>query len=289
MKNNSMTKQEIQRWEITQRSYFKRERLLHWQFILLKNNGFDFNSQIGLWLSFDEARTYIHSLNLKGSKEYKQWWKKHKPNNIPYNPYRVYNDKWISWGDWLGTGRIATNKIVYLPFKEAREYVHSLGLKSSNEWQEYCISGKKPTNIPSNPQITYKNEWKGMGDWTGTNYTVGGIKKSIMPFNDARTFVRSLGLKDSREWNKWFQKNNPTDIPCHPEISYKNEWISWNNWLGTEWISFDEVKKLVHPLKLKNIQEWFKWWVLNKPLNVPRHVEITYKDEWKGTKDFLGN
>jgi hypothetical protein len=45
---------------------------------------------------------------------------------------------------------------VYRPFKEAREFVRSLNLKGTKEWQEYCKSGEKPDDIPSAPWETYK-------------------------------------------------------------------------------------------------------------------------------------
>jgi hypothetical protein len=53
-------------------------------------------------------------------------------------------------------------------FEESRAFVHTLGLKSQAEWARYRKSGHKPSDIPSNPNRTYKNEWKGMGDWLGT-------------------------------------------------------------------------------------------------------------------------
>jgi hypothetical protein len=44
-----------------------------------------------------------------------------------------------------------------------------LGLKNQKDWFEYCRSGKKPKNIPSNPQRTYKNRgWTSWSDWLGT-------------------------------------------------------------------------------------------------------------------------
>ena len=44
-------------------------------------------------------------------------------------------------------------------FESAREFVRKLGLKNKPEWQEYCKSGDKPDDIPSDPWIVYK-EWK---------------------------------------------------------------------------------------------------------------------------------
>jgi predicted helicase len=55
------------------------------------------------------------------------------------------------------------------PFEEARELVHSLGLKSEKEWREYARSGRLPADIPAKPERTYKGEgWAGWGDWLGT-------------------------------------------------------------------------------------------------------------------------
>jgi hypothetical protein len=41
------------------------------------------------------------------------------------------------------------------PFKKARAFVRDLGCKSQVEWFDYCTSGKKPTDIPSNPTLAY--------------------------------------------------------------------------------------------------------------------------------------
>ncbi|MGI8851880.1 MAG: hypothetical protein ACR2GC_01010 [Methyloceanibacter sp.] len=42
--------------------------------------------------------------------------------------------------------------------------------------------------MPSNPQIAYRSEWKGWGDWLGT----GNTKNSFLPFAEARSIVRGL-------------------------------------------------------------------------------------------------
>jgi len=57
---------------------------------------------------------------------------------------------------------------VISPFLDAREFVRKLGLKSSQDWRKYCKSGRKPSNIPANPERTYGEEWKGWGYWLRT-------------------------------------------------------------------------------------------------------------------------
>jgi exonuclease I len=87
--------------------------------------------------------------------------------------------------------------VKFRPFAEAREFVHSLGLKNQQEWEKYCKSGKKPVDIPTHPHIIYKDNWNDFPDWLGYE------KKKWRPFEQAREYVRSLGLKDSRQWNEY--------------------------------------------------------------------------------------
>jgi hypothetical protein len=57
----------------------------------------------------------------------------------------------------------------FVPYEKAREYVRSLGIKSSTEWREYCRIGNRPDNIPSDLCITYKNKgWISWGEFFGT-------------------------------------------------------------------------------------------------------------------------
>jgi hypothetical protein len=77
---------------------------------------------------------------------------------------------------------------------DARQFVHTLGLKSQAEWAKYRKSGRKPSDIPSNPNRTYKNEWQGFGDWLGTG-TIAPFEMKFRPFEEARQYVHKLGIK----------------------------------------------------------------------------------------------
>ena len=108
---------------------------------------------------FKSAREFARSLNLKSNVEWQEFIKKNKPFDLPIRPDSSYKNKgWTSWGDFLGTGTVAPRNRVYLPFKEARDFVRSLNLKDQKEWDDYCKSGKKPDDIPFAPWHTYK-EW----------------------------------------------------------------------------------------------------------------------------------
>jgi len=43
-----------------------------------------------------------------------------------------------------------------------------LNLKNQKEWKEFSLSGKRPDNIPSNPNRAYKSKgWIGLADFLG--------------------------------------------------------------------------------------------------------------------------
>ena len=83
----------------------------------------------------------------------------------------------------------------YRSFKEARAFARKLGLKSETEWRDYCKSGKKPGDIPVNPNRAMPMRaglvW---GDWLGTGHDAA-VLREYRSFKEARDFVRGLGLK----------------------------------------------------------------------------------------------
>ena len=60
---------------------------------------------------------------------------------------------WTSWGDFLGTGSVATKDMVFLPYEEAQRVAQGLGIKGSEEYYERYTEAE---GLPSNPDQTYK-------------------------------------------------------------------------------------------------------------------------------------
>jgi len=118
------------------------------------------SNQLREFKPFEEARDFVHKLKLKTLKEWFDYCKSGlKPEDIPTAPNQTYKqDGWKSWGDWLGTGSIASFLREYKQFEEAREFVHNLNLKNGEEWKDYCKSGHKPEDIPAKPYRTYKQD-----------------------------------------------------------------------------------------------------------------------------------
>jgi superfamily II DNA or RNA helicase/transcriptional regulator NrdR family protein len=255
-----------------------------------------------IYRSFEEARQFAHSLQLKSKNEWGQYAKSgKKPDDIPASPARAYQNKgWVGWGDWLGTGAIANQNRVYQQFKESRKFVHSLQLKSKNEWGQYAKSGKKPDDIPASPARAYQNKgWVGWGDWLGTG-AIASFNKIYRSFEEARQFVHSLQLKNRDEWVQYTKsEKKPDDIPADPAGAYKNKgWIGMGDWLGTGSIAnqnrvyrqFEEARQFAHSLKLKNQKEWFQFSKSGKkPDDIPASPARAYQNKgWVGWGDWLG-
>jgi Integrase repeat unit len=209
--------------------------------------------------TFEESRTFVHNLGLNSRNEWGKYCKSgKKPEDVPYVPENIYKGEWKGVGDWLGTGTIANQNKEFLPFDEAREFVHSLLLKSRIEWNQYYKSGKKPQEIPSNPLKTYTENWKGWGDWLGTG-RIASFNKKFKTFEEAREFARNLGLKNTDDWLLYCKSGKkPFDIPAHPRGTYKRYWNGWSDWLATEntW-SVRRVKELLRALiESKSIFKW---------------------------------
>jgi superfamily II DNA or RNA helicase len=244
-------------------------------------------------LPFEKAREFASKLRLKGQVEWKAYSKSGKrPSNIPSSPNRVYADSgWASWGDWLGT-KVTARRSSSQPFDEAREFARKLGLKSGAEWNAYSKSGKKPSNIPSSPGEMYAdNGWVNWGDWLGTG-TVAPYNKQFVSFSDGRKHSHRLGLKSGAEWNAYSKSGKrPSNIPSAPNRVYANKgWISWGDWLGTDFSSFEEAREFAIKLRLKGQVEWKAYSKSGKrPSNIPSVPEKVYANKgWVSWGDWLG-
>ncbi|MEI6176523.1 MAG: DEAD/DEAH box helicase family protein [Verrucomicrobiota bacterium] len=271
---------------------------------------------------FGEAREFVCGLGLKSRNEWGNYCNGNLPEkgtlpfDIPAVPDGVYRDQgWVGFGDWLGTGSVATHLRQYRPFREARAFVRGLGLKTGREWLEFCKGnltekGVLPSDIPSNPNNTYaKKGWMGMGDWLGSG-KIANRQRQFRRFEDARTFARSLGLKGYADWRNFCKEGMPekgmlpSNIPAKPDRTYSEKgWLGWGDWLGTGIVApqlrnyrpFREARAFAQGLKLKNQNEWKEYCKGNSPdkgvlpSDIPAKPDNCYADQgWAGMGDWLG-
>jgi hypothetical protein len=197
------------------------------------------------FLPFEEARAFVVELGLRKLVDWEDYCAGRipglapRPSNIPSNPGITYSGNgWCGVRYWLGVGEpAATGRSRMRPFTEARQFAQRLGLSGQIEWRKW-VGGKmselppRPADIPALPQVTYKNVgWAGYGDFLGTGKQANH-QVVLLPFKQARAFVRRLKLKDAKQWNTWARsRERPSFVPSNPDKAYPNSYVSMADWL----------------------------------------------------------
>lgn len=257
------------------------------------------------WRPFEEARVWARGLGLKSVAEWMRFTRTaDMPTDIPHSPVSAYRD-WAGWGDWLGTGtkaRAAGDKIYaktageWRAFEQARDFVRALGLKNVRQWKEFARSNRMPPDIPNAADRIYADAgWVNWGDWLGTG-AVADKNRAKRPFEEARAFVRALGLKQVEDWREYVKSGfKPDDIPSHPEKTYADKgWAGEADWIGSKpgkrkWRSFEEARAFVCSLGLTSSTKWKAYARSSeRPSDIPATPGLVYASEYRGMADWLG-
>jgi len=249
--------------------------------------------------AFPIAREQARALRISSGAAWRLLSKEGKlrPKSLPSSPDKVYaKTGWISWGDWLGTNRVADQEKAYRPFNLARQYVRTLGIRSGADYLTKWREGVIPKDIPAKPDKTYKEDgWISWPDWLGRS-TEANQNREFLTFEEARNYARRTGLKTGTEWRVWSkQGNRPSKIPANPDQVYAElGWIDWADWLGNanrrgDWLDYEDAKKLLEKLNIKSGRHWRDYKSeVGIGIKIPKSPEVYYKNKgWAGWADFL--
>ena len=122
----------------------------------------------------------------------------------------------------------------------------------------------------------------------GTHIWKSVGRSNWRPFEEAREYVRSLGLQSKLEYKEWCQTDlRPPDIPIAAEEIYKFKgWLDWADFLDSEnkknvdWMPFEEARRLVRSQGLSNLKDYRKWRRLScNNFTVPAKPDDIYQNE----------
>lgn len=164
----------------------------------------------------------------------------------------------------------AGRKRTSLAFEKARAIVldETIGsIKQYIKWYKF----NRPTNIPRNPHLIYKDRWVDWNYYLGNN-NLSFIQKAVdthyLPYDEAHLKVRKLGLKHHDEWKELAKAGKlPDGIPKRPDLHYRKHWISWKQFLGYNHL--DRIIEEVSATKYLFVAKYY-----NMPMNVFK-VDIT--------------
>ncbi len=197
--------------------------------MLLKNSNLTPEKQHGrepmskYYPSWEEARRAIARLTIAGADEYMRRYK--EDPLLPPNPYDIYPEGRLH--RLFNSGR---RRDVYATWQEASAATISLGIKLYKDyWKKYHADPK----LPSHPSNIYA-DFPGWGTFFGTG-TFHRPRRTIRMYdswNEAALATRSLGILTKPQYHLRY-KEDPK-LPRHPESKYKEDWVGWRPFLGTD-------------------------------------------------------
>jgi len=263
------------------------------------------------FLTYDQAKKIIHPLKFDTLSEYVDFLKSDKSliDKLPKFPSEYYQKRgtWISMADFLGHGRLDRRHIDYLTYDQAKKIIHPLKFQTPSEYIKFVKSGRFPRNkLPVNTEKYYKKRgtWISWADFIGNKNYVSHKNRKYITYDQAKKIIHPLKLISQTQWKKFTKSDgfSSYQLPKDVEHYYKKQgsWKNWKDFLGydrldrrdIDYLTYDQAKKIVHPLKISSKTNWFKF-VKSNPLpdNIPRAPYGYYfkKGTWISWEDFLGH
>lgn len=188
----------------------------------------------------------------------------------------------------------------YITYSEFKDYVNINNVKSKTTYLSFIKNKENKSYlnkiVPSNPQKVYK-EWEGWSLALGNPIYQKKHYNVYYTYNECVENIKKYNIKGKKDWCdriKSLQLEDPK-IPYNPLFNYKNEWVSWSDFLGTSprrkfhknYLPFEESRELVRKLGFRFQKEW-KLLKDDTDIQIPRNPVLYYKDNWISWNDWFG-
>lgn len=220
-------------------------------------------------LAFEVFQSQVKLAGIKNGNEYYKVYSRH--SGWPSNPNVVYKDQWLGWGNFLD------KESKFLSFEVLQQQVQAAGIQTREQYKD--VYAQYPQWV-SDPARHYAEKWPG---WI---LFLGKEAKDFLSFEVLQTQVRDAQIKGSLEYKESYKAHH--DWPASPENSYKDQWSSWEVFLGKEdkFLSFEVLQQQVRFAAVKGMREYK---IISKDhVGWPATPEKVYKDQWPGWEVFLG-
>jgi hypothetical protein len=175
-------------------------------------------------IDYIDMKNVIKIYNIKSKSKFIEFTKsKEYPKFLPKSPSNYFKERWISWGDFLGTNRVQDNKIIekYIDYEDSKFYIKEINIKSKKEWKMNI--DKIPEFIPKRPERFYKNRgWVSWIDFLGKK-RVANQNRKIVNYETAKEIVKKLNIKTLKQYKKIQSEMYINELPVHPHLTYKNK------------------------------------------------------------------
>ena len=178
----------------------------------------------------------------------------------------------------------------FFSYEEAKIYIQKLNIKTKDNYHKI----KRNIKLPSNPDKFY-TEWE---NWSMFLTNINS-RNSIQYYSyiECRKVIKDYNINSKTSWFKNIHMLIVDDkkIPFSPSKTYKNEWISWGDFLSTNkiqdnkkiFLSFNDSKKFLKDLNINSTKEW-RFYCKNKPDFIHHNPKKKYDIEFLSMSEYLG-
>jgi hypothetical protein len=207
-----------------------------------KNWGTFLNTLKLHYFSYSEAQKIVQQHKIAGVSSYKEL--RLKTPGLPADPAAYYPTDWKGSHSFYGT-------TPYTPdYEVAKKAALDLGIKTEAEYRRRY---KENLLLPRCPHKCYTYSWMGY-----PNFLDQDPKRAYSSYVDARSAVRMLGIRTSKEYSKYYKRD--LHLPSAPDQYYSNTgWKSWAHFLGNEEIQlydYTEASAATQRLGIKSKSEY---------------------------------
>lgn len=133
---------------------------------------------------------------------------------------------------------------------------------------------------------------------TSVRWSSSNKNPQFLPFEEAREYVRKLGLVNSFEWKAYSRTERPNFIPSNPSRTYKGQYINYADWMGyshcprlgrsARFLPFEEAREYVRKFGFTSRKQWKQYSKTDRPTFIPGNPAQVYTTEWTRYADWCG-
>jgi hypothetical protein len=224
------------------------------------------------YLTYAEAQKAAQILGIHTRSEYNKRY--HEDPRLPSCPNNIYKQDWENLSAFLG--KKAKNP--YPTIEEAKKATLMLGISKS---VEYCQRYHEDPRLPSNPKITYQQDWQHWAAFLGKE-----MKYLYLNLADAQKAVRELAITSQMDYKQRFHED--PRLPSNPHNYYSLNWQNWLTFLGDQnrfYPSFVEAQRATQTLGITSSSGYQRQYREDPRLPAaPNHV---YVADWQNWQTFL--
>ncbi len=216
-------------------------------------NWYDFMGKIKptFYASFEEAKSAVQQLSPVPKTQIEYQKNKIQDSKLTSVPMKIYEDSWVDWYDFLGKEK----RIFYSTIEEAKIAVQRLTPvpKTMDEYIQLC---NLDIRLPACPDKLYKKQWVSSYDFLGTTTRNDRLYQTL---KEAKSAVKNLKSvpQTMRDYYRVYKCDSR--LPHHPNESYKDDWVSWPDFLDKKLYNYKELVAICDKHKIKKVSTLAKF------------------------------